>query len=821
MLSERSLLFAFGGGFNSVDKQSSSIGFDLATTTPSPVLAATAAAYICLEKAKKKKLPAQATEADVTTTVSTDETQLDSLDNNVIMESSKNNNNSNRKTNINSHANTSNNIANTLMNSLSGSSGSLITNPNMTNNHPYQQQTLHPNAQQHQPAQKQPQKNISSTNIGNVKREEVSPGPCTNGDLQSSVVRSRSTTPSSFRGPSPQQISSEALIPLSSLLRIQATSVERHNSNVIGPNMDTINVNATAHPPEFTTRNYSDIMRSLAAKYNDSSPTNSSSTRRNTYFEASASTPPAPVINKTINQQTGNSKSAVVVALPNAMPKEDTQPQLLPRLSMSPGEVAVAAAAASFLSNLPFSQSVCPPPLIDMSSTQALVTLARAAKEAEIQAILRCPQQNVKSINSTSILPHPNLAVALQQAAQFVSPALMYSAQLQQQRGTQSARLPSPLQKLNNISTTNSTSDPASKNKTTGATNAVTVPLDLSSQPPAAKRFKVELNTVGSSIESDDLKISIGSPPPLTIAEKNLLFRSSNAIQRRLGSHTPEQLSDVGLSGSPALATQKPSVTTPQCRAHSEEVAQWTVEDVCAFVGEIDICADYVKHFRDQCIDGSGLPLLTEDHLLNALGMKLGPALKLRSLLAKKLGGPCPCVACLTQARQVLALQTATKTDAASPRGTTSAAAESSTESGSTTGISDTNHKEKQTQEEKRQEGPTQQQQHVKEQRQANFCSNNDSSSSCAALTLQICANIYKSDANSNNPIEKKTNNENETSGPRIPNKVTGGNTDTDTDIEPIENKDCKSSSRCVGNSNTNNGSLQRTGSGDIPDVGS
>uniref|UniRef100_A0A1B0A0M8 SAM domain-containing protein n=1 Tax=Glossina pallidipes TaxID=7398 RepID=A0A1B0A0M8_GLOPL len=47
-------------------------------------------------------------------------------------------------------------------------------------------------------------------------------------------------------------------------------------------------------------------------------------------------------------------------------------------------------------------------------------------------------------------------------------------------------------------------------------------------------------------------------------------------------------------------------------------------------------------HFRDQCIDGSGLPLLTEDHLVNSLGMKLGPALKLRSALAKKLGGPCP-----------------------------------------------------------------------------------------------------------------------------------------------------------------------------------
>ena len=42
--------------------------------------------------------------------------------------------------------------------------------------------------------------------------------------------------------------------------------------------------------------------------------------------------------------------------------------------------------------------------------------------------------------------------------------------------------------------------------------------------------------------------------------------------------------------------------------------------------------------FREHNIDGSALPLLTEDHLTLRLGLKLGPALKLRSLIAKKLG---------------------------------------------------------------------------------------------------------------------------------------------------------------------------------------
>ena len=37
--------------------------------------------------------------------------------------------------------------------------------------------------------------------------------------------------------------------------------------------------------------------------------------------------------------------------------------------------------------------------------------------------------------------------------------------------------------------------------------------------------------------------------------------------------------------------------------------------------------------------------------------MKLGPALKLRKILANKLGGPCPCVSCVLQS-QVITAQT-------------------------------------------------------------------------------------------------------------------------------------------------------------------
>lgn len=54
----------------------------------------------------------------------------------------------------------------------------------------------------------------------------------------------------------------------------------------------------------------------------------------------------------------------------------------------------------------------------------------------------------------------------------------------------------------------------------------------------------------------------------------------------------------------------------------------------------------WLQNFRDQRIDGSGLPLLTEEHLTTTMNMKLGPALKLRSILAKKLGSCSVCLHC-------------------------------------------------------------------------------------------------------------------------------------------------------------------------------
>uniref|UniRef100_A0A8C0VFA7 Sterile alpha motif domain containing 11 n=1 Tax=Cyanistes caeruleus TaxID=156563 RepID=A0A8C0VFA7_CYACU len=69
-----------------------------------------------------------------------------------------------------------------------------------------------------------------------------------------------------------------------------------------------------------------------------------------------------------------------------------------------------------------------------------------------------------------------------------------------------------------------------------------------------------------------------------------------------------------------------------------EDISKWTVEDVCSFVSNLSGCTEYTQVFREQAIDGETLPLLTEEHLLNNMGLKLGPALKIRSQVAKRLG---------------------------------------------------------------------------------------------------------------------------------------------------------------------------------------
>lgn len=57
--------------------------------------------------------------------------------------------------------------------------------------------------------------------------------------------------------------------------------------------------------------------------------------------------------------------------------------------------------------------------------------------------------------------------------------------------------------------------------------------------------------------------------------------------------------------------------------------SQWNVEQVFCYISTLPGGADVAEEFRSQEIDGQALLLLTEDHLVSSMNLKLGPALKL------------------------------------------------------------------------------------------------------------------------------------------------------------------------------------------------
>ncbi|KAK4873830.1 hypothetical protein RN001_013190 [Aquatica leii] len=232
-------------------------------------------------------------------------------------------------------------------------------------------------------------------------------------------------------------------------------------------------------------RNCSDIMRSLAARYNHTNP--------NEYFSAARNGFPPPFDPRFKLANFPN----ILSTLPNQNNKDAKKPDF-----------------SSILN--PFS-SHSAMQLIDMSSTQALLHMARTAKDAEDQRLLK----TIKRQESSS-------------------------------------------------------------------------PLDLSAGATPMKRPRTKTPSSGS-------------------------LSGGNVVIKRADSESPKL---------------------------QEDVSNWTVDDVCNFVSGIDICAEYTKNFREQQIDGSGLPLLTEEHLTTTMSMKLGPALKLKSMLAKKLGSCSICLHC-------------------------------------------------------------------------------------------------------------------------------------------------------------------------------
>lgn len=155
-------------------------------------------------------------------------------------------------------------------------------------------------------------------------------------------------------------------------------------------------------------------------------------------------------------------------------------------------------------------------------------------------------------------------------------------------------------------------------NNTNHLNNSINMELNNSLTAPmvSVNTGMVERMQTDNSIMSPSVPI-VTTAPQLQMQQPPVLSSSSSANIPAVISEAVTLAPQVAATAAPAAVEQQP------------QMANWTVSDVCEFIKNLPGCSDYVDDFEQQEIDGQALLLLKENHLVNAMGMKLGPALKI------------------------------------------------------------------------------------------------------------------------------------------------------------------------------------------------
>ncbi|XP_065565501.1 polyhomeotic-like protein 3 isoform X2 [Artemia franciscana] len=94
-----------------------------------------------------------------------------------------------------------------------------------------------------------------------------------------------------------------------------------------------------------------------------------------------------------------------------------------------------------------------------------------------------------------------------------------------------------------------------------------------------------------------------------------------------------EEMSDKDLDAELVMLAAQQNIQVVEARISPPVVkndpSKWTARDVAEFVRNLPGCDEYADEFLVQEIDGQALMLLKADHLMSAMNMKLGPALKI------------------------------------------------------------------------------------------------------------------------------------------------------------------------------------------------
>ncbi|KAG6452160.1 hypothetical protein O3G_MSEX007513 [Manduca sexta] len=93
---------------------------------------------------------------------------------------------------------------------------------------------------------------------------------------------------------------------------------------------------------------------------------------------------------------------------------------------------------------------------------------------------------------------------------------------------------------------------------------------------------------------------------------------NTTTISAKDSAPTPMEVAD----SAPAASEATPQPKIPNAN-------KWSVAEVCDFIRNIPGCAGYADEFLMQEVDGEALLLIRPEHLVMALSMKLGPALKI------------------------------------------------------------------------------------------------------------------------------------------------------------------------------------------------
>ncbi|KZS04721.1 Uncharacterized protein APZ42_032275 [Daphnia magna] len=432
----------------------------------------------------------------------------------------------------------------------------------------------------------------NSSPSANVKHERFSP------EMETGTASSRSASPCSpishsFRPPTPSTAETPNNSCVSPAERFSPGNYNASNNKFMSEGLQ-------------MSRNYSDFMRSLAAKYNNSNDyrsqqTNSlmsildsrASCKDLIFGEGSSQSPPFPLFNLPLNTFTSHGLAAskhyeMTSALGDTGKKEKKEFSTIPLLPFSG------------LGQDNSIRQALPPgfhagPAMDMSSTQALLSIVRSATAR----------------GSPRIDPYFNDATTRTGSASLKRSAVETVAV------------------------------------------ASHIPLDLSASMAKRPYVDSQLESLGRSRFS---QLSSSRSP--AIDPNNIPGRQFSPIGRK--SPSSHFASDtINAYGEKKIVIQNKSAASqllPNCRlscaAHScsaaaVEVQKWSISHVVDFVKSIDICSEYAQAFEDESIDGSTLPLLTEEHLITSMNMKLGPALKLRSVLANKIGHCAICLHCI------------------------------------------------------------------------------------------------------------------------------------------------------------------------------